>query len=169
MAAGADVNKGGGQYGSAYLAAALNGRDNLATFLQENGAIFRVNALDALGRSILRISAIQESPEGIMLGLSGGLNMNMTDNRQWTALHSAAYFGRARSVKVLLPQHADNSLRDWQARTPYDIATFAGSKKGVKTAHLLHPDHRDEVVRRGRDLQGYCDCCEHVSWKASDN
>ena len=78
-----------------------------------------------------------------LLSSNPGLDVNWGDDRSFTALHTAAAYGKDRVVKFLLAHPAINvNVRNTGGSTPLSLASFRGR---VSTVCLLLNDPRVEV------------------------
>ena len=111
-AAGADVNESTPEYGSALVLAVVNGNEDVALYLLDNGA--DPNLTDCYGMTPLHW-AVQE-------GLARLYGMPSRTDKFWI------YPQSARLVKALLDKGADPDIRTQRDLPPYDIHRFARSR-----------------------------------------
>jgi uncharacterized protein len=111
-AAGADVNESTAEYGSALVLAVVNGNEDVALYLLDNGA--DPNITDSYGMTPLHW-AMQE-------GLARLYGMPYRTDKFWI------YPQSARLVKALLDKGADPDIRMQRDLPPYDIHRFARSR-----------------------------------------
>lgn len=112
LAAGADVNESTPEYGSALVLAAMNGHEELALFLLEQGA--DPNMTDGYGVTPLHW-ALQE-------GISRLYAMPSRTDRFWIIPNSTSL------VKALLARGADPNARMQRDFGPYDLHLIARSR-----------------------------------------
>ena len=112
LAAGADVNESTPEYGNALVLAVVNGHEDIALHLLEQGADPKVK--DGYGMTALHW-AVQE-------GLARLYGMPSRTDRFWIFPNSA------RLVKALLDNGADPDARMQHDMPPYDIHRFARSR-----------------------------------------
>jgi ankyrin len=77
----------------------------------------------------------------------GHVDVNATNEADFTALHCAAYGGFNEVVQYLVERGANINARDWRGRTPYRLA------EGAKQSFQFHawPDTADLLRRLGAD------------------
>jgi ankyrin repeat protein len=112
LAAGADVNESTPEYGSALVLAVVNGNEDVALYLLEQGA--DPNFTDGYGMTPLHW-AVQE-------GLARLYGMPSRTDRFWIIPNSP------RLIKALLDKGADPNARMKHDLPPYDIHRFARSR-----------------------------------------
>jgi len=112
LEAGADVNESTPEYGSALVLAVVNGNEDVALYLLDNGA--DPNITDSYGMTPLHW-AIQE-------GLARLYGMPSRTDKFWI------YPQSVRLVKALLDKGADPDIRMQRDLPPYDIHRFARSR-----------------------------------------
>ncbi len=133
---GADVNACDSSGWSPLFSAAVVGNAEAVRLLLASGADVNVHAPN--GNTPLHHSS------GIItrILLENGANVNAVSNDDWTALHSAAYFGRIETARILLDHGADPNVRNDAGKTPLEIAIDRGHGE---VAGLLQVED-DEVI-----------------------
>jgi len=111
------------------------------------------------GRASEVSSLLRDHPE---------INVNWTDNEQWTPLHVASLNGHVEVVKLLLAHPNINiNLKNDEGQTPLSVGCQYGR---VSVVELLLKDRRVDVTPdddRGRTplwWTAYCGCDEVVEW-----
>ena len=67
--------------------------------------------------------------------VASGLDINLKDKKNVTALHITAYYGQTshiRLAKWMLANGADVSIKDYKGNTPLDVAKARGNKEIAK-------------------------------------
>lgn len=59
--------------------------------------------------------------------------MNGTDIRNMTPLHHAAFHGATGAARLLIARGAVLNMKDWQGRTPLDLAEACNGKALART------------------------------------
>jgi hypothetical protein len=136
LASGADPKRQVAPYGfsSAILAIRENHIETLSVLLEHGGD---PNETDRMGWRPLHhtIGPHYERPDAIRALIQHGAVVDSRDGLQRTALHRAAGFGHAESVRVLLAAGADPSLRDMHGYSAIQRAIVAGHRD---IAELIH-------------------------------
>ena len=119
---------------------------------------------DGLGRLPIHKAATGTRSCIIDWILDHDLPFDIADNHSWTPTHWAAYFGNLEILRTLRSNGARIDTRDWQGRLPYHLALYGGHQAA---ANLLQPSNALDLAFENMDslisLNGYCDCCNHVS------
>ena len=130
--------------------ASNNGKPEIVRALLSHAA--NVKAENELGETPLHLVrqgkyGSQDSVQVAQLLLDGGVNANSRDKRNWTALHSACYYGRLEIAKVLLDHSSITKSEDDQGETPLHQLSqghYKSKEASVLVAQLL--------LRRGVDV-----------------
>ncbi|KAG0701289.1 hypothetical protein DFH29DRAFT_927750 [Suillus ampliporus] len=92
-----------------------------------SGIGLEINALDALGRSVLHLACASTEPSSLeyirMLLAHPAINVNVLDKEShWTPLHRALYAGNVSAAILLLKRPDINmSIKDFEGYTAYDL------------------------------------------------
>ncbi|QHE84380.1 ankyrin repeat domain-containing protein [Hydrogenophaga sp. BPS33] len=117
---GDDLNQADGRGQTPLHIAAEIGYLEGVEWLLQAGA--DVNARNEVGDTALIFAAAGSEPGLVTLLLLRDAKVDQANNRQRTALHVACQEGRVQNVQILLAGLADTRLRDYQHRTPLDLA-----------------------------------------------
>jgi hypothetical protein len=139
IASGANPKRRVAPYGFSSVIVAIreNHIETLSILLEHDGD---PNETDRMGWRPLHhtIGPDYERPDAIRALVQHGAVVDSRDGLQRTALHRAAGFGHAESVRVLLAAGADPSLRDTHGYSAIQRAIVAGHRD---VAELIH-SHR---------------------------
>ncbi|KAG1733731.1 hypothetical protein EDB19DRAFT_2001024 [Suillus lakei] len=92
-----------------------------------SGIALEINALDALGRSVLHLTCASTEPSSLeyvrMLLAHPAINVNILDKEShWTPLHRALYAGNISAAILLLKRlDIDTSIKDLEGYTAHDL------------------------------------------------
>jgi ankyrin repeat protein len=89
-----------------------------------------------------------DSSDAITLLLHNGADINAKDNRGWTPIYMALYFGHNNSVRTLLERGANVHVQNRDGRTPLHLAIDSGNR-GDDIELLL--DYGANVNKQDRD------------------
>jgi hypothetical protein len=93
--------------------------------------------------------------------------IHVEDNRGWTALHWAAYFGHTEAVTTLIRDGASLSCRDKYGWTPYHLSVFSGSQH-IEELVRGDQDMLDETFPEAeKEIRAFCSSCGRVSVSCS--
>lgn len=92
------------------------------------------------GKTLLHIAARRNFAGLCRWLLRLGANVDQTDILERTALHHAAQHDAVDAATLLIEQGADTGAKDWQGRTPIDLAGGESSTAGMirKEVSLRH-------------------------------
>ena len=86
-----------------------------------------VNARNIYGATPLHHAQHEEA--AILIG--HGADVNAASKKGWTPLHSAAFFGRVKTVELLLKNKAAYSVKNSDGKSPLDLAKSKNRKHVV--------------------------------------
>jgi ankyrin repeat protein len=134
LASGASVNGSDSSTYSPLHSAANAGYAEMAKLLIEAGADANLGAGvgTALGRAVF-----SGSVEIVRMLLDAGADIETTDSRFWTPLHTAALGGRPEVVRELLDAGAEPDPLDQGGRTPLLLSILGGNRDAEQVALLL--------------------------------
>ena len=136
--AGTDINRKGGQFGTALYAACQHGKVDVARLLLEHHAdpnIQECGQLDnALQRACIPVVAREYHPEIVILLLEKGANPNLHGGFNGSALHAAFYTGNKTIIRALLERRADIRYKGGVHGTVLQAAVESGSEDVVRIA-----------------------------------
>ncbi|KAG2131671.1 hypothetical protein DEU56DRAFT_454262 [Suillus clintonianus] len=109
-----------------------------------SGIALEINALDALGRSVLHLACASTEPSSLeyirMLLAHPAINVNVLDKEShWTPLHRALYAGNVSAAILLLKRpDIDTSIKDFEGYTAHDLynSTVRSAKPSVEEGTL---------------------------------
>jgi len=100
--------------------------------------------LDSHGRSLLMLAAASAGPEILSYLIQQGVDVNLQDNNQQSALFYAIREENLSSVDVLIRSGADPNLQDKLGNTPLHLAVVGGK---VDVANLLLRKGADSLLK----------------------
>jgi ankyrin repeat protein len=127
---GADVNAGGGLYGTALQAAAAGGFDDLVEYLLDRGADARKGG--GLFSNALSAAVFSGTFNIVPMLFEKGAGINVQDEQGRIALHLSAWRGNLENMEWLLGKGGDMEIRDFQGRTMMHHAAMGGSLDMIK-------------------------------------
>ncbi|RDA96188.1 hypothetical protein CP533_1689 [Ophiocordyceps camponoti-saundersi (nom. inval.)] len=113
--------------GTALMAAAAGGNENIVNLLLERGAY--VNARNKIARSTALHAAAERGAEGLVkLLLDEGAEVNAQDRYSQTALYIATESGNEALVRMLLDAGADTNIITHEGSTALKRAAYSGHR-----------------------------------------
>lgn len=128
---GSEVNATGGKYGTALIAAAFCGHQDMIHLLFDSGA--DINITGGKYGTALIAAAFCGHQDMIHLLLDSGTDINATGGKYGTALFAAAFTGRHLAARLLLDNGADATM-----------STYAGNPMGAAFRGWKAP-HEDVI------------------------
>ncbi|XP_063413747.1 protein fem-1 homolog C-like [Mytilus trossulus] len=119
---GADVNDCSDTESTPVRCACFMNHQLMVEFLVENGG--NLSKTNIYGGTCL-MNSIRCS-EIVEFLIAKGVEVNSADRNGWTALHYAAKEGHVNSVRILLTNNADYTIRNKTDRTALDLAAYNG-------------------------------------------
>lgn len=124
-------------------------------WLADNGV--NPNAVDAQGRTMLHLAAMEGRADAIDALLRHGAGVDAVDQEGWTPLHHAAERGDTGLVKLLLEHGAAVDAADWKGRTALHVASLKGEAEpveqlidgGAQVSLTDHGERTAEDIARG--------------------
>ncbi len=108
--------------------------------------IFLDDGVDIKARDMFRKTALHwataNSPEVVNTLLENGANIGVWDEKGWTVLHEAAYWGQPEIIEVLLNANADAKAKDFSGKTALDIAKQYNQDSAVEAIRLFKRKNR---------------------------
>ncbi len=124
ISVGADVNAKDNMGWTAFHKAAADGHKEVIDFLISNGG--DVDTLNIVGWTPLHDAARDGELDIVKFLVSKGADVNMrTEEYHLTPLHLASDSGHIPMMRFLIRYGADIHARDYEDRTPYDIANIS--------------------------------------------
>ena len=140
---GADINRAGGEYGTALVVGAYQGRVQIVSLLIDRGA--DINIVGGKFGTALAAAAYGESMDIVSLLLDRGASINAVGGKYGTALATAAFKGTPQIVELLLDRGADVNAIGGDYGTALGMAAFRGRTAMVS----LLLEHGADVMRVG--------------------
>ncbi|KAF0531633.1 serine/threonine-protein phosphatase 6 regulatory ankyrin repeat subunit B-like [Gigaspora margarita] len=131
--------------------AALDGRENIITYLLKKYGTYYVNVADDDGKTTLHLSAENGHETIVDILMNYKANISNKDKSHKTALHLAAIKGHTAIVKRLINNKAKVDAIDKDKRTPLFYAAESGNEKTIDVlikhkANINHTDNGDISV-----------------------
>ena len=156
---GADVNVGNKSGGTPLHKAAQNGCDEVARLLIDKGADIHIE--DSNGYPPVLVAATWKHQTVVDVLLDAGADINAKENREMTALHFLAWYGRQDSINMmefLLARGADIEAKSMWDSTPLFFAVQNGKLESAqfllsKGANINAKDNNGQTplsVAKGR-------------------
>ena len=140
-----------GSGGTALMACALNGRDEIASLLLQRGA--QVNAVDHSGASALMRASSKGHTKVAELLLAHRAAVDMADSDSETALHAASYAGHIEIAALLIRNGASGNITSNIGHTAADTAEARGHVACANVMRALELDATDALHRRDIESQ----------------
>lgn len=117
---------------TALIATSLNGYDDLAELLLENGAL--IDAVDNCGKTALMLASKKGYIEVVKKLLNKKASLDITDKDGWNALMLAVFYGHIEIAEALLAKGANLDLAD---KDSWTALMYAYIKNHTEIAALL--------------------------------
>ena len=130
--AGADINISDNGQWTALHRAAFNGHSFIVGELIKAPHV-HLNVRNENGHTPLHVAVMSDITLSARLLIDAGADINISDNGQWTALHTAAYSGYNFIVYMLIhTPHVNLNVRDAKGQTPLYLASMSGRDPSVR-------------------------------------
>ena len=130
--AGADINISDNKQRTALHMAACNGYNDIVDALIKRPDV-SLNVRNENGDTPLNVAADNGRAASARLLIDAGADINISDNNQWTALHTAAYFGYNDIVDALIKRPDVNlNVRNEDGDTPLHSAAWSGREQSAR-------------------------------------
>ncbi|EKG10269.1 hypothetical protein MPH_12651 [Macrophomina phaseolina MS6] len=104
-------------------AAMVHKNAGVIKMLMEKAELGNTEVKDLLCLAIKRkLPAMFDTLSDCLVGIDGTVDKVVDAEKQWTALHVAAYYGRPYMIRKLIQLGADRDLKDKEFRTPLELA-----------------------------------------------
>ncbi|CAG8587941.1 11008_t:CDS:2 [Gigaspora margarita] len=132
--------------------AALDGRENIITYLLKKYGTYYVNVADDDGKTALHLSAENGHETIVDILMNYKANISNKDKSHKTALHLAAIKGHTAIVKRLINNKAKVDAIDKDKRTPLFYAAESGNEKTIDVLikHKANINHTDNGAENGK-------------------
>ena len=130
--AGADINASDNSQQTALHTAAFHGHHHIVDALIKAPNI-NLNVRNAHGYTPLYLASMSGREQSARLLINAGAGINISDNGQWTALHTAACSGYDDIVRALIDAPDVNlNVRDAKGHTPLHVAVISGREQSAR-------------------------------------
>ena len=131
-------------------AAAAGDSEAVSDYLADGADIDAIQTAVEIGSTPLILATTYDHEETVQLLLDSGANVNARGRDGGTALHAAAFFGRAEIAERLLENGADPEIRDHKGQRPPDLlAIDVGLTKFIAQMFQLKLDEAE--LKAGRE------------------
>ena len=89
--------------------------------------------------NVPRAPRVASAEEAVDILIAAGLDVNATNEGDFTALHCAAFSGLNEVVRQLLSHGADIDARDWRGRTAFRLAQARSSRSTTRSGPRSRP------------------------------
>ena len=111
--------------------------DETANILMRLNSGFDVNTVDSGGRTLLMQATIEKNHDLMKILIEHNADVNIRDQRQWTALHFAAQNYDFVSTKLLVENQADLNALDDYGNSVISRALFSSKHQSPLLIKLL--------------------------------
>jgi ankyrin repeat protein len=96
-----------------------------------------VNARGNFGNTPLHVASVRGDPHEVVSLLQSGAQIDAKGEHGFTALHDAVEQGHFEVVQVLIANHADQSIRNDEGETAYDLLQYLTPEHQSRIGSLL--------------------------------